>query len=94
MRDGENVWPGTERRAPVQIDYEELARAFAQAMPHQPCLSHEEHQWVQLAIQKEAQSIRLRQAIIEKTLGSLVWAGIVGAGMILLEYLRNHGFKS
>jgi hypothetical protein len=41
-----------------------------------PQISEEQLQWVNLAIQKEAQSIRLRQAIIEKTLGGLVWASI------------------
>lgn len=58
-----------------------------------PQLSEEEHQWVKMAIQKEAQSIALRQAIIEKSLSSLVWSGIVGMGIVLLEYLRNHGLR-
>jgi hypothetical protein len=56
-------------------------------------LSDEEHQWVKMAIQKEAQSIALRQAIIEKSLSSLVWSAIVGLGIVLLEYLRNHGLR-
>ena len=34
-------------------------------------LSDEENRWVKMAIQKEAQSIELRKAIIEKTIGSL-----------------------
>jgi hypothetical protein len=58
-----------------------------------PQISHEQLQWVNLAIQKEAQSIALRQAIIEKTLGGLVWAGIVGLGYILLGWLTQHGYK-
>lgn len=56
-------------------------------------LSAEERQWVRLAIQREAQSIRLRQAIIEKSLSALVWAAIVGAGVIVYEYMVSHGWK-
>lgn len=52
-----------------------------------------EHEWVKLAIQKEAQTIALRRAIIEKTLGGLVWAAIVGFGIIILSYFENHGWR-
>lgn len=58
-----------------------------------PVLTEEEQQWVRLAIQKEAQSIKLRQAVIEKTLAGLVWSAIVGAGVVFLDFLKNHGFK-
>lgn len=54
-------------------------------------LSEEETRWVKMAIQKEAQSIELRKAIIEKTLGGLVWAFIIGAGYVVLDFLRGHG---
>lgn len=57
-------------------------------------ISPEQLQWVNLAIQKEAQSIKLRQAIIEKTLGGLVWAGIVGIGYAILGWAAQHGYKS
>lgn len=56
-------------------------------------LSDEEHQWVKMAIKKEAQSIALRQAIIEKSITSLVWSFIVGAGLVFLDYLRTHGLR-
>jgi hypothetical protein len=56
-------------------------------------ISPEQLQWVNLAIQKEAQSIKLRQAIIEKTLGGLVWAGIVGIGYALVGWATQHGYK-
>jgi hypothetical protein len=56
-------------------------------------LSEDERRWVKLAIEREAQSIKLRQAIIEKTLGSLLWAAIAGAGLVLLDYLRSHGMR-
>jgi hypothetical protein len=57
------------------------------------CLSTDEQQWVRLAIAKQEQSIRLRQAIIEKSLAGLVWSAIVGAGVVFLDFLKNHGFK-
>lgn len=58
-----------------------------------PILTEEEQQWVRLAIQKEAQSIRLRQAVIEKTLAGLVWSGLVGLGYVIVDFLKNHGLK-
>ena len=58
-----------------------------------PQISEEQLQWVNLAIQKEAQSIRLRQAIIEKTLGGLVWACLAGLGYMLLGWATQHGYK-
>jgi len=54
-------------------------------------LSDEETRWVKMAIQKEAQSIELRKAIIEKTLGGLVWFILAGVGYLFVDFLRNHG---
>lgn len=56
-------------------------------------LTEDEQKWVRMAIQREAQSIALRRAIIEKSLGSLVWSTIVGFGYLLLDYLKNHGVR-
>lgn len=56
-------------------------------------LTEEEQRWVRMAIQREAQSIELRRAIIEKSLGSLAWSAIAGLGYLLLDYLKNHGVK-
>lgn len=54
---------------------------------HHPAsaLSDEEQLWVRLAIKKEAQSIALRRAIIEKSLSGLVWAGVVAVGYGIKE---------
>jgi hypothetical protein len=69
----------------------EAAVTRAMAASHQ--LTAEQHQWVLLAIQREAQSIRLRQAIIEKTLAGLVWAAVVGLGVLVyhgaVDYLQT-----
>ena len=56
-------------------------------------LTEEEQRWVRMAIQREAQSIELRRAIIEKSLGSLVWSAIAGLGYLLLDYLKNRGVQ-
>ncbi len=56
-------------------------------------LSEEERTWVRLAIKREAQSISLRQAIIEKSLAGLVWAAIAGAGVVFYEYIKAHGWR-
>ena len=58
-----------------------------------PILSDEEHRWVKMAIQKEAQSIELRKAIIEKTLAGLVWMIIVGFGYVFLDFAKSHILK-
>jgi len=56
-------------------------------------LSDDEVRWVKLAIHKQEQSIKLRQAIIEKTLGGLVWAALAGLAYIVFDFLKNHGLK-
>lgn len=50
-----------------------------------PVLSDDELRWVRLAIQKEAQAIAFRQAVIDKTIGALIktvvtlaFAGVAG----------------
>ena len=58
-----------------------------------PVLSEEEQRWVRMAIQKEAQSIELRKAIIEKTLGGLAWSAVVGLGYMVLSWATSHGYK-
>lgn len=56
-------------------------------------LSEEEQRWVKMAIQKEAQSIELRKAVIEKTLTGLVWLFILGLGSMFLGWASQHGYK-
>ena len=69
---------------------ESILSAVKEAMPS-ALLSEEEHTWVKMAIQKEAQSIALRRAIIEKSLAGLVWAGIVAFALVIREYAIAHG---
>jgi hypothetical protein len=77
-----------------QQEREILEEIVARALDAKaPVLSDEEQMWVRMAIKKEAQSIALRQAVIEKTITALIWSGILGFGVVLLEFFRNHGFK-
>jgi len=72
----------------------ELIHEIALVINTQPVansLSEDEARWVKMAIQKEAQSIELRKAIIEKTLSGLIWSFIIGIGYVLLDFLRGHG---
>jgi hypothetical protein len=59
--------------------------------------TEEEQRWVRLAIKREAQSIALRQAIIEKTLTGLIWSAVAGLGALVWtlvsEYAKSHGWR-
>jgi hypothetical protein len=70
-----------------------IAEVISAIKANETCLTSEEQQWVKLAIQRDAQSFRLRQAIIEKSLAGLVWAALIGLGVLIVDFAKNHGFK-
>lgn len=70
-----------------------LVRGAVREAVLEHALTQDERQWVRLAIQKEAQSIKFRQAIIEKTMTGLVWALLAGLGFVILDFLKAHGWK-
>ena len=70
-----------------------IAEISAAMQASRPQLSDEELQWVRLAIEAESRKIRFRDAVIEKTLGGLIWSAIVGVGYIALDFLKNHGLR-
>jgi hypothetical protein len=76
-----------------QSERAELVADIAEAMKASSNLSDDEVRWVKLAIEKQEQSIKLRQAIIEKTLGGLVWAALAGLFFILADWSKAHFFK-
>ena len=76
-----------------QAERAELIADIAAAIKVSSNLSEDEVRWVKLAIEKQEQSIKLRQAIIEKTLGGLVWAALAGLAYIVFDFAKNHGFK-
>ena len=69
-----------------------VTRAVKEAMPN-ALLSSDEYHWVKLAIKREEQTIAFRQSVIDKTLTGLLWALILGVGIILKEYFAAHGWK-
>ena len=66
-----------------------LREIVSEAVESHP-LSNEEVQWVRMAIKAEADRAALRKAIIEKSLASLFWLAIVGAGGWIAEYVSAH----
>lgn len=75
-------------------DREIFAKAVAEAIQeHMTVLTADEIVALRLLIKKQEQSIALRQAIIEKSLTSLIWSGIVGIGYVFLNWATAHGFK-
>ncbi len=69
-----------------------IREAVQDAMPR-ALLTDEQHRWVTMAIEKEAQSIKFRKAVIEKTLTALIWSALAGAAYILKQYLASIGIK-
>lgn len=77
----------------TNIDHDTLRAlirdAVADAMPG-AILSADEHAWVKLAIQREAQAIAFRRAVIEHTFKGLLLAGILAAVAFAREYVITH----
>jgi len=76
-----------------QDERTQLIADIAEAFKASSNLSDDEVRWVKLAIHRQEQSIKLRQAIIEKTLGGLVWTALVALAYIFVDFLKNHGLK-
>ena len=93
MTDAAKPYPGKDRRSGT---HEHLVESIITALKvhYQPtCLTEEEQRWVRLAIKEQTDRASIRKAIIEKTLAGLVWAGLIGLGILILDYLKAHGFK-
>lgn len=86
-------YTGPERRAHLNREdlVSDIVRAIQESQP--ASLNEEELRWVRLAIQVEAQRIRVRQAIIEKTLTGLIWMALVAVGYVLLDYFQARGLN-
>lgn len=93
MTDAAKPYPGKDRRSGT---HEHLVNSIITALKvhyQPPCLTEEEQQWVRLAIEDQKDRAKMRKAIIEKSLAGLVWSGLVGLGIIILDYMKAHGFK-
>jgi hypothetical protein len=64
--------------------------AIKEAMP-EVVLSADEQRSLRLLIKRQEQNLKLREAIIEKSLTALMWAAIVGVGLMIKEYMVSHG---
>jgi len=67
---------------------ETIASAVRDSMP-QALLTDRQHRWVEMAIEREAQTLAFRRAIIEKTTGALVWAIIAGLALLIWVPMRE-----
>lgn len=87
---------GREVREHKETTREMITSAVREAMPR-ALLTEQQHRWVEMAIEREAQSIAFRRAVIEKTTSALVWALLAGlataAWSLLREWANNHGLK-
>ena len=69
-----------------------VTEAVAEAVRlHMP--TSEERAYLGLAVRRAARRERLQQAIIEKSLTSLVWAAVLLVGVVLYEWFQLHGWK-
>jgi len=90
----DEYYQGPERRSGDREQAALIAEVIKAVQESQPAtLNEEELRWVRLAIQVEAQRLRLRQAIIEKTFTGLVWMALVAVGYVLLDYFQARGLN-
>lgn len=53
-------------------------------------MHHQQHEFLSILIEREKQKIAFRKAVIEKTIGSLIWSGIAGLGIVIWTGLKDH----
>jgi len=71
---------------------EAIQAAVREAMPT-ALLSDDQHRWVTMSIEREAQRVLFRRKVIER---AAIWAipiTILGILKIFYEYILNHGWK-
>ena len=71
---------------------EAVSKAMDEAIAkHMP--TEEERAYLSLAVRRAARNEKLQQAIIEKSLGALVLAGILFIGAVFYDYIVDHGWR-
>ena len=65
-----------------------LEAAVKDAMRDVPSLTADEHEYIKAATKVAQQRFKLRQAVIEKTLGGLAWAFLVACTMLFWEAIK------
>lgn len=86
-------YQGEERRvdhtALVELIRETIKETVSQ-IAHEHPLSPEEVTWVRLAIQAEAKRAAFRQAVIDKSITSLIVAMLGALGLYVVDYINAH----
>lgn len=86
-------YQGEERRvdhtALVELIRETIKETVTQ-IAHEHPLSPEEVTWVRLAIEAEAKRAAFRQAVIDKTITSLIVTMLGAIGIYVLNYFNAH----
>ena len=68
-------------------DLERLREEMRKAYPAEDADGHRRYH--ELLIEREAQRVRMRQAIIEKTLGGLLWTIMCAVGLALWQFFLS-----
>lgn len=78
-----------DHMALVELIRETIKETVTQ-IAHEHPLSPEEVTWVRLAIQAEAKRAAFRQAVIDKTITSLIVTMLGAIGIYVLNYFNAH----
>jgi len=80
-----------ERRLDRAIDDmpEMVKQAVLAALKERPQMTEEEHEYLKIATTAAAQRVKLRQAIIEKSLSGLVWLALTAVGYAVWQTFLN-----
>jgi len=47
-------------------------------------------EYLKLCLLREKRKSKLQEAVIEKTIGGLVWSGLIFLGLAIWQYMREH----
>ena len=80
-----------ERRLDRTIDElpELVKHAVLEALKERPQMTEEEHEYLKIATKAAAQRVKLRAAIIEKSLSGLVWLMLSAIGFAVWQTFLN-----
>jgi hypothetical protein len=60
------------------------------ADPEQREKHDKHHAYIDTVLEREAERAAIRRAVIEKSLGGLVWSGLVGVAIAVWAYIKEH----
>ena len=87
----EGMYIAEERRLDHTIDElpETVKKAVLEALAERPQMSEEEHENLRIATKAAAQRVKLRAAVIEKSLTALVWMALSALGYAIWQAFIN-----